>query len=55
MGLSGRTGQLTPGLSADFAVIDRDPFAVPVGEIHTTQVRQTWFAGRLVHDATAAA
>ena len=48
MGLSDVTGSLTPGLSADFVVLDRDPFAVPAEELATTTALQTWFAGRRV-------
>ena len=50
-GLAEVTGRLSPGLSADFIVLDRDLFAVPVDQIHATQVRETWFSGRLVHEA----
>ncbi|MFC8824133.1 amidohydrolase [Streptomyces sp. NPDC057137] len=54
MGLGQWTGRLTPGLSADFVVLDRNLFETPIERIHATQVRQTWFAGRLVHDGTTA-
>jgi predicted amidohydrolase YtcJ len=53
-GLAKVTGRLSPGMSADFIILDRDLFSVPVDEIHATQVRETWFDGRRVHDATAA-
>ncbi|TCC49568.1 amidohydrolase [Kribbella pittospori] len=49
MGLAQQTGQLSPGMSADFIVLDRNLFDTPVEHIHATQVRQTWFAGRRVH------
>jgi hypothetical protein len=52
-GLAQLTGRLSRGMSADFIVLDQDPFAVPVEQIHATRVRQTWFGGRLVHDGTA--
>jgi predicted amidohydrolase YtcJ len=52
-GLAKVTGRLSPGMSADFIILDRDLFSVPVDEIHATQVRETWFDGRRVHDATA--
>jgi predicted amidohydrolase YtcJ len=51
-GLADVTGRLSPGLSADFIVLDRNLFAVPVDQVHATQVRETWFSGCLVHDAT---
>ncbi len=52
-GLAQVTGRLSPGMSADFIILDRDLFTIPVEKIHATQVRQTWFGGRLVHDAAA--
>jgi hypothetical protein len=53
-GLGQQTGQLSPGMSADFIVLDRNLFDTPTEWIHDTQVRQTWFAGRLVHDRSSA-
>ncbi|HEY1670110.1 MAG TPA: amidohydrolase family protein [Trebonia sp.] len=52
-GLATVTGRLSPGMAADFIVLDRDLFTVPVDEIHATQVTETWFGGRLVHDVAA--
>lgn len=52
MGLAGETGRLSTGMSADFIVLDRNLFDIPQNEIHATRVRQTWFAGRLVHEAS---
>jgi hypothetical protein len=54
MGLAKQTGQLSPGMSADFIVLDRNLFDTPIEQVHRTQVRQTWFAGRLVHDRSSA-
>jgi hypothetical protein len=51
-GLAKVTGRLSPGMSADFIILDRDLFTIPVDEIHAAQVRETWFSGCLVHDAT---
>jgi hypothetical protein len=42
-------GTLTPGRLADFIVIDRDFFAVPVDAIRETTVLATVVGGRLVH------
>jgi hypothetical protein len=53
MGLAGETGRLSPGMSADFVVLGHNRFDIPVDRIHATEVRQTWFAGRLVHDASS--
>jgi predicted amidohydrolase YtcJ len=46
-----RLGSLEAGKWADFIVIDRDYFEVPVDEIDDIQVRQTWVGGRKVFDA----
>ncbi|MEU0791964.1 amidohydrolase [Amycolatopsis sp. NPDC005961] len=45
-GLDDVTGSLTPGRSADFVVLDRDPFTT--AEVAETRVTETWFAGRRV-------
>lgn len=48
MGLAAETGTLTVGKSADFVLLDRDPFAHPTNELARTRVTETWFAGRRV-------
>jgi predicted amidohydrolase YtcJ len=52
MGLAQQTGQLSAGMSADFIVLDRNLFDIPIEQVHQIQVQQTWFAGRLVHDGS---
>lgn len=47
----GEVGQLRAGLCADFAVIDRNVFDLPVEELLTAQVRQTIFGGRSVFNS----
>lgn len=49
MGLGDETGSLEVGKSADFVVLDRDPFAHPENELVRTTVEETWFAGRRVY------
>ncbi|CAM3907855.1 amidohydrolase [Kibdelosporangium persicum] len=45
-GLDDVTGALTPGRSADFVVLDRNPFRT--ADVAGTQAVETWFAGRRV-------
>ncbi|WP_410565676.1 amidohydrolase [Amycolatopsis sp. cmx-4-61] len=45
-GLDDVTGALTPGRSADFVVLDRNPFRT--AQVWDTRVAETWFAGRRV-------
>lgn len=49
--LDDRTGTITVGKAADFALLDRDPFAHPTTEIGLTGVRQTWVNGSCVYTA----
>ena len=48
IGLDQETGSLETGKSADFVLLDRDPFAHPVTALAATTVLETWFAGRRV-------
>ncbi|KIA60907.1 amidohydrolase [Nocardia vulneris] len=52
-GLGAVTGSLTPGKSADFTVLDRDPFETDPAALIETKSVATWFAGRAVHRAAA--
>lgn len=51
MGLASDTGSLSVGKSADFVLLDRNPFAHPANELAQTRVSETWFAGRQVYAA----
>ncbi|MFT4307214.1 MAG: amidohydrolase [Microbacterium sp.] len=51
MGLGEETGSLSPGKSADFVVLDRDPVGGEPERIVEARVRETWFAGRRVFTA----
>ncbi|WP_214324136.1 amidohydrolase [Nonomuraea sediminis] len=43
-------GIIEPGRPADLVVLDRDPFALPLGDIWTTKVRMTFVDGKIVHE-----
>ena len=49
--LDGETGAIEPGMLADLAVLDRDPFAGPPGEIASTRVLATCVEGERVYTA----
>jgi len=50
LGQADKAGSLERGKLADFIVLDRDPFAVPVTAIHETRVLETWIGGKQVYD-----
>jgi predicted amidohydrolase YtcJ len=51
MGNSNRTGSIEAGLLADVLVLDRNPFKIPVTQIHDTKVTMTLINGEVVHGA----
>jgi predicted amidohydrolase YtcJ len=48
-----RLGAIEPGMLADVIVVDRDPYEVPVREIHRTRVIKTIVGGKVVYDGDA--
>ena len=50
-GMEGRKGKILPGMLADFAVWDRDMFALPPQEILRANVTDTFVAGERVYCA----
>lgn len=48
MGIDRDAGSLLPGKWADFIVLDRNPFTMPVTQIHTIQPAETWIAGEKI-------
>ncbi len=51
MGNANRTGSIEPGLLADLLVLDRNPFKIPVTQIHETRVQLTLINGEIVYRA----
>lgn len=48
MGIDRYAGSLTLGKSADFVILDQNPFRLPVTQIHTIRPVETWIAGEKV-------
>lgn len=45
------TGRLSPGLRADFVILEDDPLAVPVAELDDLKIRSTWIDGKPIYQA----
>ena len=52
MGSASRTGAIEAGLLADVLVLDRNPFKIPVTEIHDTKVTMALINGEVVYQST---
>jgi len=48
------TGSIVVGKSADFVVLDRNLFEIPVTDIKSERVQETYFRGRRVYRRAAA-
>jgi len=48
MGTGDKTGRIARGWLADLLVLDRDPFAVPITQVHDTHVRAVMINGEIV-------
>lgn len=53
MGDANRSGAIERGMLADIVVLDRNPFKIPVTDIHNTQVQMTLINGEIVYRAPA--
>jgi predicted amidohydrolase YtcJ len=51
MGNRSKTGSIERGMLADLLVLDRNPFKVPVTQIHETKVKLTFINGEVVYQA----
>ncbi|BEJ11561.1 hypothetical protein CspHIS471_0200210 [Cutaneotrichosporon sp. HIS471] len=49
LGIESFSGSLTVGKSADFVVLDRDPYDVAPEKLASTVVKETWFEGEKVY------
>ena len=43
-------GSLELNKLADFVILDEDPYAVPIYDLHRIQVNRTYSDGRLVYE-----
>lgn len=44
-------GRIRPGYFADLIVLDRNPFAIPITQVHDTKVKTTYLKGEVVYEA----
>jgi predicted amidohydrolase YtcJ len=51
MGNRSKTGSIERGMLADLVVLDRNPFKIPVTQIHETKVKLTLINGEVVYQA----
>jgi predicted amidohydrolase YtcJ len=51
MGNADITGRIALGLRADVLVLDRNPYKIPVTDIHNTKVKKTIIDGEIVYEA----
>ena len=50
MKMEDRIGSIEAGKLADFIVLERNIFEIPIDEVADTQIRQTYFEGTLVYE-----
>ena len=48
MGMGNKTGRLETGWLADLIVVDQNPFAVPITQVHSTKVKMVMINGEIV-------
>jgi predicted amidohydrolase YtcJ len=52
MGARNERGSIEEGLLADLVVIDRNPFQIPITQVHDTKVKMTIIDGEVVYQAS---
>ena len=52
LGLSNKLGSLDRGYWADLIVLDRDPFAIPITQVHDIKTLMTIINGEIVYEAS---
>jgi predicted amidohydrolase YtcJ len=50
LGREGSLGAIAPGMLADLVVLDQDPYAVAIRDVHRTRVRMTIIGGAVVYE-----
>jgi len=50
MKMEDRIGSIEAGKLADFIILERNIFEIPIDEVADTQIRQTYFEGKLVYE-----
>lgn len=53
MGHRDQIGSIEPGMRADVVVTERNPFSIPIAEVHKTKVLMTFIDGEKVYDAAS--
>jgi len=51
MGNASRTGRIEKGMLADVLVLDRNPFSIPITQVHETKVKLALIGGEVVYRA----
>jgi predicted amidohydrolase YtcJ len=54
LGERSRLGTIERGMLADLVVVDRNPFAIPITEVHEVAVAMTLIEGEIVYRADSA-
>jgi predicted amidohydrolase YtcJ len=52
MGARSKRGTIEAGMLADLVVIDRNPFQIPITQVHETHVKMTVINGEIVYQGT---